>query len=151
MVVLGELIPSGNRDDEEVQEGRPPQHLSQMKLFTAIAAAAFVGTSALDISAANAKPFLYASTFADSRTYAECLKGTESILKKHQFEDFEFDNANKAYRSVSISGYYKNEYLTVEVECDQKLGVTSLSVAGLDNEFTYQIYVKLFEAIRANR
>ena len=118
-----------------------------MKLFGVIATISVVATAVIDIAAANAKPFVYTSLFADGRTYKECLKSAESILKSRQFKDLETDNSNVNVRAVSISGYHENEYVTVEVECDQNLGVTSLAVAGIDNEFTYEIYRKLYDAL----
>ena len=118
-----------------------------MKLFGVIATISVIATSAIDIAAASAKPFVYTSFFADGRTYKECLKSAESILKSRQFKDLEIDNSNENVSAVSISGYHENEYVTVEVECDQNLGVTSLAVAGIDNEFTYKIYRKLYDAL----
>lgn len=118
-----------------------------MKLFSVIAAIPVIATSAIDIAAANAKPFVYTSLYADGRAYKECLEDAESILKSRQFKDLEIDNSNEIVRAVSISGYHENEYVTVEVECDQNLGVTSLAVAGIDNEFTYKIYRKLYDAL----
>ena len=124
-----------------------PYNAFQMKLFSAIATVSVVATSAIDIAAANAKPFVYTSVFSDSRTYEECIKSTESILRNHQFKDFEIDNTNKDNRAVSIAGYHESEYLTVEVECDQKLGVIVLAVAGIDNKLAYEIYSKLHNAL----
>lgn len=118
-----------------------------MKLLGVIATISLIATSAVDITAANAKPFVYTSLFADGRTYEECLKSAESTLKSRQFKDLEIDNSNENVRAVSISGYHENEYVTVEVECDQSLGVTSLAVAGIDNEFTYKIYRILYDAL----
>ena len=118
-----------------------------MKLFGVIATISVIATSAIDIAAASAKPFVYTSLFADGRAYKECLKDAESILKSRQFKGLEIDNSNENVSAVSISGYHENEYVTVEVECDQNLGVTSLAVAGIDNEFTYKIYRKLYDAL----
>ena len=42
---LGEVLSSESGDGEGVQEGRPPQHQTQMKLFTAIATAVVLGGS----------------------------------------------------------------------------------------------------------
>jgi hypothetical protein len=39
-----------------------------------------------------------------------------------------------------------NEYLSVEIECNQKMGITVLGVAGLDNELTWKTYKALNKA-----
>ena len=44
---------------------------------------------------------------------------------------------------MSITGYHQTEYLTVEIQCDQKMGVSVLGVSGLDNTIAYEMYKKL--------
>ena len=39
---------------------------------------------------------------------------------------------------------HENEYMVVEIGCDQKLGVAYLAVSGLDHDTTYKIYSKLY-------
>ena len=107
---------------------------------TAIAALLFAG------SAAIAKPFIYTSFYSYSGSYKSCIKKAEAALKRLGFERFEHENTNEKNRSVSIAGYHESEYLTAEIECDQKLGITSLGVAGLDNDITYEYYGKLYDS-----
>jgi len=114
----------------------------QMKVLEALpAAAVFLVTSALNTSSASAKPFIYADSYSYNGTYKECLKKAEILLKKHDFRDLYVEN--EIDRRSSITGYHKSEHITVEIECNQKLGVTVLGVAGLDNEFTFKTYQKL--------
>ena len=116
-----------------------------MKPIKAIAAAAVVSTSLSGHLAANAKPFIYTSVWSYSANRDKCIKSAEAVLAKHGFKDFESQNLSKD-RSKKISGYHKSEYITAEIECDQKIGVTTLGVAGLDNDATYDMYSKLHDA-----
>ena len=74
------------------------------------------------------------------------LEKRRDCSKKAWFHWFEIETVNESNRSVSISGDHKTEYIVVEIACDQKLGVTALSIAGLDNEYTYDLYLKLFNS-----
>ena len=97
-------------------------------------------------AAVKAKPFIYTSFYSYSGSYKSCIKKAEAVLTSLGFEEFEYDNTDENNRSVSIAGYHKNEYLTAEIECDQKLGITSLGIAGLDNEITFEYYEKLHDS-----
>jgi hypothetical protein len=68
------------------------------------------------------------------------------VLNKLAFDNFYIDDSLKKERKLSISGYHKDEYLSVEIECDQKMGVTSLGVSGLDHELTFDMYEKLYKS-----
>ena len=69
----------------------------------------------------------------------------KKVLKANGFEEFDIHEDSK-YRTSSVKGYHKSESLTAEIECNQKLGITSFGVSSLDNEITYKMYGKLFDA-----
>ena len=116
-----------------------------MKFFTSIAAvAAIAGSPLLHIASANAKPFIYSNTFAYSGTNEQCLKGAEAVLKNNGVEDIQIEY-KQDNRIAFIYGSHRNEYTAIQIECNQKLGITALAIAGLDNDFTFQLYSKLFE------
>ena len=114
-----------------------------MKLLSTTIAA--VSTLMFASSAVEAKPFIYTSFYSYSGSYKSCIKKAEAALKSLGFQGFERDNTNERIRSVSIAGYHESEYLTAEIECDQKLGVTSLGVAALDNDIAYEYFLKLYD------
>ena len=122
------------------------RHTDQMKLLNAIAAAAVCGTFLFATKRAEAKPFVYVDSYSYSGTADECLKNARSVLNKLAFNNFDIDDSLKKERRLSVTGYHKEEYLSVEIECDQKMGVTSLGVSGLDHELTYDMYGKLHKS-----
>ena len=115
-----------------------------MKLLSTVAST--VATLLLTNTAVEAKPFLYLSTFSYSGTYQTCISQAEEVLKKFNFEDFEYDKNNEKDRLVAISGYHKDEFMSIQIECDQKMGITSFGIAGLDNDTTYEYYKKIHDA-----
>ena len=121
-------------------------HKYQMKLLNAIAAAVVCGTFLFATKRAEAKPFIYVDSYSYGGTAEKCLKNARSVLKKLEFDDFDIDDSLKKERKLSITGYHKEEYLSAEIECDQKMGVSSLGVSGLDHDLTYEMYGKLHES-----
>ena len=117
-----------------------------MKIFTSIATTAvIVGSPLINIASANAKPFIYSNAFEYRGTSKQCLKGAEAVLKRYEIEDVQIEYT-KDWRIAFIHGSHKSEYIAIQIECNQKLGVTTLAIAGLDNDFTFQLYSKLFDA-----
>jgi len=116
-----------------------------MKLFNSIAAAAFVGTGLLSSVNVEAKPFIYVDNYMYSGTTEQCLKNAKGVLKKHNFNLGNTDTSLQKERVVSVTGYHQTEYLTAEIQCDQKMGVSVLGVSGLDNTIAYEMYKKLHE------
>ena len=72
-----------------------------------------------------------------------CLKNAKKVFENHNFDPSDVDRTQEKRRVVSVTGYHREEYLTAEIQCDQKMGVTALGVSGLDNDTTYEFYVKL--------
>ncbi len=120
--------------------------ITQMKFLTSIAAAAVIGTSLLTPKSAEAKPFIYVDNYSYGGTTEQCLKNAQQVLKNHNFDSINEDISLQKERVVSVTGYHQKEYLTVEIQCDQKMGVTVLGVSGLDNKITYETYKKLHKA-----
>ena len=96
--------------------------------------------------AVQAKPFLYVTSFSHGGNVKECLAGAKSAMKQEGIDAFYDDFISTKNRVGKVSGYNSNEYLSVEIECDQKMGVTVLGVAGLDNDLTWDTYQALRKA-----
>ena len=116
-----------------------------MRLPHFSAAAVAISTLILGTLPATAKPFLYTSTYSYSGSSDKCIKGAETALRKHGFGEFEYDKAKKN-RWMVITGWHNSEYITALINCDPKLGTTTLSVSGIDPDLTYDIYEKLHAA-----
>ena len=116
-----------------------------MKLFSSLAVLPIAAISLFATNQANARPHLFIDSFTHGRTYKECTASAKKVLKANGFEEFDIHEDSK-YRTSSVKGYHKSESLTAEIECNQKLGITSFGVSGLDNEITYKMYGKLFDA-----
>ena len=95
---------------------------------------------------AQAKPFLYVISYSHSGTMEECLAGAKRAMRKEGIDSFYDDSIDEGNRAGKASGYSSNEYLAVEIECDQKMGVTVLGVAGLDNDLAWKTYKALTKA-----
>ena len=108
-----------------------------MKLFFVVIA--ITGITLLSAGKVNARPYIYIGTYSHGRTHQECLAKAKTVLQKNGFGDFDENQYRKA-RASEIKGYHNDESLTVVIECDQKLGTTSLAVSGLDNKLTYDMY-----------
>ena len=96
--------------------------------------------------AVNAKPFLYVTSFSHGGKVEDCLAGAKKAIQKEGIDSFYDDTLSTKHRVGKVSGYSTNEYLSVEIECDQKMGVTVLGVAGLDNDLTWKTYQSLKKA-----
>ena len=94
----------------------------------------------------NAKPFVYTSVFSYDSTYKVCLRNAKELLRKNGFDRFEDDDINIKSRRAATTAYHESEYITVDITCYQKHGITSLAVSGLDNDLTYRIYEKFYNS-----
>ena len=116
-----------------------------MARFLPVALASIVGGSIAFADPAVAKPYIYVTSGTYNGTAIECMNNVKPVLSRLQFGNFESDQSNDK-RITKISGYHNDEYVTVEVECDQKLGITAVGVAGLDNKLTFDLYNKVINA-----
>ena len=116
-----------------------------MKLLFSIAASSVISGSLLAADQAKARPFIYVNSWAYNGSALQCIENVEPVLSKLKFENFDSQQTDDK-RATKITGYHKKEYVTVEIECDQKLGITVIGVAGIDNDLTYEIYSKLRKA-----
>ena len=107
---------------------------------------AFLTVLVTSSPAVQAKPFLYVTSFSHGGTMKECLAGAKSAMKREGIDSFYDDFISTKNRYGKVSGYSSNEYLSVEIECDQKMGVTVLGVAGLDNDLAWDTYQALRKA-----
>ena len=120
-----------------------------MKVFSSIAAAtaaAAIGTGLLASKSAEAKPFIYVDNYEYNGTTEMCLKNAKKALEDHNFDPSDVDKTLLKKGVVSVTGYHREEYLSAEIQCDQKMGVTVLGVSGLNDDITYEFYGKLHEA-----
>lgn len=116
------------------------------KPFLLIASALVVITAPQMQTPAEARPFLYMSSFDYSGPYKRCVLNAEKVLRSYGFSrDLEIKEFadNKA---AVVYAFKDDEAITAEIQCAQKSGITLLGVAGLDNESTWGIYEKLRKA-----
>jgi hypothetical protein len=98
---------------------------------------------ALHQAPANAKPFLYMSSYDYSGSYLTCIDNAEKVLRSHGFSRELKSEKDADSRSAMVYAWHVDESATADIRCYQKEGVTLLGVAGLDNETTYDFYQKL--------
>ena len=97
------------------------------------------------IPSAQARPYLYVDVFEHGGSVKQCLDGAEAVLIDLGFtEDLGRDRIGE--KQGSVSGQMESDAVSAEIYCDQKLGVTSIGVAGLDNDLSYEKYTALFDA-----
>ena len=96
--------------------------------------------------AAQAKPFLYVRSFPHGGKVENCLAAAKKAMQEQGIDRFYDDTLSTKNRVGKVSGSSSNEYLSVEIECNQKMGITVLGVAGLDNELTWKTYKALNKA-----
>lgn len=95
---------------------------------------------------AEARPFLYMSTFDYGGPYKRCITNAEKVLRSHGFtRDLEVREAAES-KLATVYAFKDDEAITAEIQCIQKAGITLLGVAGLDNETTWELYQKLGKA-----
>ena len=118
---------------------------TKMQIFKAMVGATAFITSLLGPLPAIAQPQIYLSTFSYSGTAGQCVKSAEAVLRAHDFSNIKQSKKEKS-RFASVWGYHKDEMITAEIQCAQKLGVTTLGVGGVDGDITYKIFSKLYDA-----
>ena len=115
---------------------------SHMKLFNFLPAAAVIGAALVTSNPAEARPHLYTGVFGYSGNVEECIRGAKALLNANGFnKSLEVD---KKKRMAYVTAYHNDDFMVVEIGCDQKLGVSYLAISGLDNETTYKTYTKLY-------
>ena len=107
-----------------------------------------LGLAVLSSGGAIARPFVYVASFGYGAGTIKCLDSAEKALKKNGFtEKAERDYDPKVNDKVGrVYGSHKDTSTRAVIYCDQKDGVTSLAVAGLDADATWDHYIKLYEA-----
>ena len=119
--------------------------MKKMNSFPHITIIAMAGTLFMSANAANARPYLYLDTFSHGASHQKCIAGAKKVLLENGFKNLDnFEQPEN--RESEVSGYHKNEAMTATIECDQKLGTTTMAVSGLDNTSTYKMYKILFNA-----
>ena len=116
-----------------------------MRLFSPIALLSIAGISLFTAKMVSARPHLYLDTFTHGQSYQECIANAKKVLRDYGFDDLEEDEMPNR-RVSEVTGYHKDEALTAAIECDQKLGTTSMAVSGLDSQVTYSMYKALYKA-----
>ena len=116
-----------------------------MKFFPPIAVLAITGMPIFITSSVSARPHLYLDTFTHGQKYQVCIANAKKVLQNNGFGNLEEDEM-PTLRVSEVTGYHKDESLTAAIECDQKLGTTSLAVSGLDSQITYSMYKTLYKA-----
>lgn len=98
--------------------------------------------------AAIARPFVYVASFAHGGGATKCLDSAEQALQKYGFtENTVRDYDPKVNDKVGrVYGSHTDSTTRAVIYCDQKDGITSLAVSGLDPETTWELYIKLYDA-----
>ena len=100
--------------------------------------------SVLSAQAGLARPYIYTSAFEYGASVDVCLEGAEQALIDAGFtEDIEIDDIDA--KLALIQGEMPSDAVTADILCDQSLGVTVLSVSGLDRDLTYEKYDELYD------
>jgi len=101
--------------------------------------------SVISAQAALARPDIYTSVFEYVVSVDVCLKRAEQALIDAGFtENIEIDDINE--KLASIDGEMPSDSVAASIVCDQSLGVSALSVSGLDGDLTYEKYSELYDA-----
>tara|TARA_B100002052_G_C15420846_1_gene392733 strand:- start:118 stop:474 length:357 start_codon:yes stop_codon:yes gene_type:complete len=101
--------------------------------------------SVISAQAALARPDIYLSAFEYGASVDVCLEGAEQALIDAGFtENIEIDEIDE--KLALIDGEMPSDAVTADILCDQSLGVTVLSVSGLDVDLTYDKYTELFDS-----
>jgi hypothetical protein len=97
---------------------------------------------------AIARPFVYVASFAYGAGVTKCLDSAEQALGKVGFtENTERDYDSKANDKVGrVYGSHTDSSTRAVIYCNQKEGVTSVAVSGLDADATWDLYTKLYDA-----
>ena len=66
------------------------------------------------------------------------------FLNSSGTEDIEIDQIDD--KLASIDARMPSDSVSADILCDQSLGVTVLSVGGLDRDLTYDKYIELYDA-----
>ena len=102
----------------------------------------------LSSGAALARPFVYIASFAHGQKVTQCLDSAEKALAKYKFtldivRDYDPKQSDKVGR---VYGSQAESSTKAVILCDQKEGITSLAVSGLDIDVTWDLYTKMFYA-----
>ena len=93
---------------------------------------------------ALARPFVYTSAFEYGTNVNECLDSAEQVLSEAGFTEY-LERDVRTDKIASVSGEMPSDAVSADILCDQSLGITVLSVAGLDADLTYEKYDQLFD------
>ena len=101
---------------------------------------------ALGSSPALARPWVYLSSFSHGGTGEQCLGAARIALANAGFTRDEYTSRFDSQKGGLVEALLTNSPVRAKIECDPKLGITSLAVSGLNNDLTYEKYMKLFKA-----
>ncbi|QNI72885.1 putative conserved secreted protein [Synechococcus sp. NOUM97013] len=101
---------------------------------------------ALGSSPALARPWVYLTSFSYGGTGEQCLGAARSALANAGFTREEYTSRFDNQKGGLVEALLTNAPVRAKIECDPKLGITSLAVSGLNNDLTYEKYMELFKA-----
>ena len=133
-------------DQQDLSECGKLGSLALRRVKPSLKAIALTGIVAVaSAGSAQARPYLYSDAFDYSGTVFECMKGARQALSDAGFND----NLYKEMQDEKIGfvkGDLKNDSVTAEITCNQKLGITVMAVSGLDDNLTHKKYLTLYDA-----
>ena len=101
---------------------------------------------ALGSSPALARPWVYLTSFSYGGTGEQCLGAARIALANAGFTRDVYTSRFDSQKGGLVEALLSNSPVRAKIECDPKLGITSLAVSGLNNELTYEKYMELFKA-----
>ena len=101
---------------------------------------------ALGSSPALARPWVYLTSFSYSGTGEKCLRAARVALANAGFTREVYTSRFDSQEGGLVEALLTNSPVRAKIECDPKIGITSLAVSGLSNDLTYEKYMVLFKA-----
>ena len=133
--------------DSTFKRLEPQKTLVRFKMKSvAVATSALLGAFFVFGSPSQARPYVYTSTYSYGMSVKNCADGAKKALRTNGFSKIDEDKSGIKERVIRVSSNHNTESVQVTVLCNQKMGITTLAIAGLDNKFTYDLYLKLHEA-----
>jgi hypothetical protein len=115
------------------------------QFFSSITPVAILAASLGSLPPASARPFIYFDTYSYTGGHQICAAKAKKALEANGFKDFELDE-NQKERYSDVTGYLDSEPMSASIGCNQKLGISTLVVSGLDNDSAFKMYELLNKA-----
>jgi len=82
-----------------------------------------------------------------SGSVESCLKNMKTVADKNKFTEAQENVMSDDKKSGSFHADHKDSPMHFTANCAPNAGVWSMSVSGIDNEMTFEMYGKVWDAI----